>query len=433
MSKNISFFGLNKFILATISLALVSSMHSASAFAAPRFVVSCNVSKASDFLGKTYGTPGKLVKTKSALSSHYVMVNEGGHETCLHYVEAGRADRPLVVLLHGVPEFWYGWRNQIDPLVDAGFHVVIPDLPGMNESSRPTEIDAFFIENLARDVADLIAAAGHEKAHVAGYDIGAAVAWSTAMFQPARVEKLVIVDGPHPALWRKFLVDRRDATQFDDSGYAFQWAFHGEFFSRAMTSMGQPGIEATMRALSYRSVLNPEKRPNPVDAVTDFDIKLYSQALSRPRAVRNVMRYYESILVWADRITEADVAGYVGDFQLPRNLAKAVNGVFFNLVDVNNLTTGAIKAWERIKGVAPGDAGFKPNSAAQSFPMVHTPTLAMFGERDPYLNAKLFTDLNELREVAIVVDSKVIANHGHWLLEEAPQEVAQSMIEFLSR
>ena len=86
----------------------------------------------------------------------------------LHYVEAG--DGPLVVLLHGFPEFWYGWRGQIAPLVQAGFRVVAPDLRGYNRSSGPDDFAAYTADKLAGDIRGLIRELGAESAMVVGHD-----------------------------------------------------------------------------------------------------------------------------------------------------------------------------------------------------------------------------------------------------------------------
>src|SRR3954464_14275062 len=110
----------------------------------------------------------------------------------LHYVEAGQG--PLVVLLHGFPEFWWSWRHQIPALVEAGFRVVAPDQRGYAQSDRPADRRAhriprpprpaawraYRIERLAADVAGLIEAVGEEQAFVVGHDWGAAVAWMVA-------------------------------------------------------------------------------------------------------------------------------------------------------------------------------------------------------------------------------------------------------------
>ena len=91
----------------------------------------------------------------------------------LHYVEAG--DGPLVLLLHGFPEFWYGWRQQIAPLVDAGFRVVAPDLRGYNLSSRPDDFHAYTSGKVAEDIRGFIRELGAESAMVVGHDAAQAL------------------------------------------------------------------------------------------------------------------------------------------------------------------------------------------------------------------------------------------------------------------
>ncbi|MGB8875024.1 MAG: alpha/beta fold hydrolase, partial [Solirubrobacteraceae bacterium] len=89
-------------------------------------------------------------------------------EVRLHYVEAG--DGPLVILLHGFPDFWYGWRFQIPALAGAGFRVLAPDMRGYNLSSRPPSVSSYAPAKLAADVRDLIAERGASRAFVAGHD-----------------------------------------------------------------------------------------------------------------------------------------------------------------------------------------------------------------------------------------------------------------------
>src|SRR5580698_405203 len=97
----------------------------------------------------------------------------------LHYVEAGSG--PLVVLLHGFPEFWFAWRDQLDALAAAGFRVVAPDMRGYNLSSKPAGIASYALPLLAADVRDLIAErGGDDGALLVGHDWGGLVAWATA-------------------------------------------------------------------------------------------------------------------------------------------------------------------------------------------------------------------------------------------------------------
>ena len=114
----------------------------------------------------------------------------------LHYVEAG--DGPLVVLLHGFPEFWYAWRRQIEPLAAAGFRVVAPDMRGYNLSSAPSDVAAYGTDLLTADIVGLIHERGAESALLAGHDWGGSVAWATAMSHPEVVERLAILNAAHP-------------------------------------------------------------------------------------------------------------------------------------------------------------------------------------------------------------------------------------------
>ena len=100
----------------------------------------------------------------------------------LHYMEAG--DGPLIVLLHGFPEFWYGWRLQIQPLAAAGFRVVAPDMRGYNLSSKPKGVKAYDTDQLTADIRGLIHERGAESALLVGHDWGGSVAWATAMSLP---------------------------------------------------------------------------------------------------------------------------------------------------------------------------------------------------------------------------------------------------------
>src|SRR4051812_49293059 len=112
-----------------------------------------------------------------------------GHATIngvrLHYAEAGSG--PLVVLLHGFPEFWYSWHHQIPVLASAGFRVIAPDLRGYNLSDKPPGIASYQVPLLLDDVAGLIRHGGAERAVVVGHDWGGAIAWKFAQQRPELV------------------------------------------------------------------------------------------------------------------------------------------------------------------------------------------------------------------------------------------------------
>jgi pimeloyl-ACP methyl ester carboxylesterase len=137
----------------------------------------------------------------------------------LHYVEAG--DGPLIVLLHGFPEFWFGWRLQIAPLAAAGFRVVAPDTRGYNLSSKPEGFEAYAVDLLAADIRGLIGELGAESALLVGHDWGGSIAWTTAMNHPEVVDRLAILNAAHP---RRLSEGLHHPSQLRKSWYFFFFA-----------------------------------------------------------------------------------------------------------------------------------------------------------------------------------------------------------------
>ena len=122
----------------------------------------------------------------------------------LHVAQAGPEDGPLVIFLHGFPEFWYGWSKQIAFFAEQGYRVWAPDQRGYNLSDKPQGTRAYRVDTLAADVLGLIAAAGRERAFVVAHDWGGGVAWQAASMAPERIERMVVLNCPHPAalLWQ---------------------------------------------------------------------------------------------------------------------------------------------------------------------------------------------------------------------------------------
>jgi pimeloyl-ACP methyl ester carboxylesterase len=190
----------------------------------------------------------------------------------LHYVEAG--DGPLIVLLHGFPEFWYGWRLQIAPLAAAGFRVVAPDMRGYNLSSRPAGVAAYAADKLADDVGGLIRERGAESALLVGHDWGGSVAWATAMSHPEVVDRLAILDAAHPRALQKGL---RNPRQLLRSWY---------FFFFQLPGLPERGVRAG-RWRFFRRFLR-DARP----AYTPEEIERYVEAWSQPGAASAMINYY---------------------------------------------------------------------------------------------------------------------------------------------
>ena len=132
-----------------------------------------------------------------------------------HVVECGPVDGPLVLLLHGFPEFWWAWRAQLVALGDAGFRAVAPDLRGYGASDKPPRgYDAY---TLSSDVAGMVRALGARDAVVVGHDWGAVLAWTVATLSPELVTRLAIVGMAHPVRLREALVS--DPAQLRASSY----------------------------------------------------------------------------------------------------------------------------------------------------------------------------------------------------------------------
>lgn len=121
----------------------------------------------------------------------------------LHVVEAGPAEGPLLLLLHGFPEFWWGWRHQITPLAECGYHVVVPDMRGYNLSDAPQEVSDYRLPTLVADVIALADSYGADRFRLVGHDWGGIVAWGVGIHHSERLERLVVMDAPHPDLWTK--------------------------------------------------------------------------------------------------------------------------------------------------------------------------------------------------------------------------------------
>lgn len=123
----------------------------------------------------------------------------------LHVVFCGPADGEPVILLHGFPEYWGGWKRQIPALAQAGFRVIVPDQRGYGQSDIPRGVAAYSLRELAKDIVGLMDALGYENVYLAGHDWGAVAAWTVGISYPERVRKLAILNVPHPAVMFDFL------------------------------------------------------------------------------------------------------------------------------------------------------------------------------------------------------------------------------------
>ena len=195
----------------------------------------------------------------------------------LHYVQAGEG--PLVVLLHGFPEFWYSWRHQIPVLAKAGFHVVAPDMRGYNLSERPRDWRRYDVDVLAQDIAGLIDHLGEGPAYLVGHDWGAVIAYQTAMRHPELLRKLAILNVPHT---ERMLAGFRTLRQLRKSWYMF-------FFQI-------PRLPEYLLARDNFSFAKRSLRADSPSAFSDADLERYAQAWAQPGELTGMVNYYRAAL-----------------------------------------------------------------------------------------------------------------------------------------
>lgn len=224
----------------------------------------------------------------SELRPRHRMIGTNGVR--LHAVEAGPEGGPLTVLLHGFPEFWYGWRKQIEPLAAAGFHVLVPDQRGYNLSDKPRPVSAYNLDKLALDVVGLIEESGMGKAHVVGHDWGGAVAWWLGIHHAERIERMVLLNIPHPLVMRRTLL--KSTRQIRKSSYIF-------FFQL-------PSLpEHAFRRKDFDYAAKTLRESSQPGTFTNADLALYREAWSQPGAVRSMIHWYRAALRFQNKLSDA--------------------------------------------------------------------------------------------------------------------------------
>ncbi len=274
----------------------------------------------------------------------------------MHYVTIGNG--PLIVFLHGFPEFWYSWRYQI-PFFSKHFKVVVPDMRGYGETEKPAEINEYRIEKLVADIVELIHSLGQEKAIVVGYDWGGAIAWSVAMMSPSIVEKLIVMNIPHPAVLQKNAF--RNYEQMQKSWYMF-------FF------LLQDVPENRLSSNNF-----------------EFLKHLFEISIKRK-----------------EKFTQSDIEGYVSSWSKEGGITGGINYYRANL---------NAEFWGSLDESIP-------------FPKIKSATLQIWGEEDILFGKELTEGTNEFVDAPFSL--KTIPNCGHWIQQEAPEEVNQVIDEFLN-
>ncbi|QLK25984.1 alpha/beta hydrolase [Natrinema zhouii] len=197
----------------------------------------------------------------------------------LHVVTAGDRADPLLVLLHGFPEYWYEWRTQIAPLVDAGYRVLVPDQRGYNRSEKPDGVRAYRTAELARDVVALIATEGRDAAHVVGHDWGGIVAWDLACRFPGAVDRLTVVNAPHPTAYRRQLLSNPEQLRRSWYAVCFQLPWLPEF---------------ACRYDEYRLLERALRETAAPGTFSETDLARYRQSWDRTGALTGMLNWYRA-------------------------------------------------------------------------------------------------------------------------------------------
>lgn len=195
----------------------------------------------------------------------------------LHYVSQGQGK--LMLMLHGFPEFWYSWRYQIEEFA-THYHTVAVDLRGYNDSDKPQGIEAYRISELVADIKGVITGLGYEDCVLVAHDWGGAIAWNLAYAYPEMVEKLIVLNIPHPA---KFAEGLQTPQQLLKSWYIF--AFQIPWLPELFFSLNDyQAIKSAFPGMAIDKT-----------AFSEADLNAYRDAAAKPGALTAMINYYRGI------------------------------------------------------------------------------------------------------------------------------------------
>ena len=299
----------------------------------------------------------------------------------LNIAEAGEG--PLVLMVHGFPESWYSWRHQIPALADAGYHAVAVDMRGYGKSDKPQDISAYNQVEVTNDIIGLIPALGYDTAVVFGHDWGGPTAWSCALNHPDRVSAVGVLSVPFSA--------RPEAPPLD----TMKAIFKGQFFYQLYFQ--EPGVAEK----EWESNVRVNLRKFFYLGSGSFD----PSGMMPKTEDSDLLSDIEDPGTLGDWCTEQDLDFYTGEFE-----ASGFRGPL-NYYRNHNLT------WELTK-----DSPTK----------IEQPAMFAAGSKDGVIMMAaeaLKATPNHVTDLRI---NELIDGIGHWTQQEAPDEVNQLMLSFLS-
>ncbi|MFW8052508.1 alpha/beta fold hydrolase [Vagococcus fluvialis] len=310
-----------------------------------------------------------MKNSNSFIESTIIVVN--GVE--LEVFEAGQENKGNpIVLCHGWPEHAYSWRYQVTPLVEAGYHVIIPNQRGYGNSSCPQEVTKYDIEHLTGDMVALLDYYNYKDAIFMGHDWGASVVWSMALLHPERVTKMINLCLPYQVRGEKPWID-------------FMEEFLGEDYYFVHFNK-QPGVAD--------AILD--------DNVTQFMNNLYrknvpTQAPSEGMEMINLAK--SSTALGEPVMSDSDLSVYISGFEK--------NGFTPSINWYRNLN----RNWDLLGEVSP---------------IVYQKTLMVYGEKD------VIPPLPNIQEFVPNIEVQTL-DTGHWIQEERPEELNQMILNWLEK
>jgi pimeloyl-ACP methyl ester carboxylesterase len=302
----------------------------------------------------------------------------------LHVAEQGQG--PLVILCHGFPECWYSWRHQLGALAKAGFRAVAPDLRGYGRSDRPEEVEKYTILHDIGDIVGLVDALGAEQAVIAGHDIGAPIAWQSALLRPDLFRAVIALSPPFRPRGFGDLGPPTTLMPRNENAVFYQLFLQTP---EAEAALGRD-IRRTFRSQLY--TLSGDRPPSAAGGFPAGMVPRKGTALTDP----------VSLPPW---ITETDIDVYVAEFTR--------SGFRGSLNWWRNID----RSWELLAPLA----GAK----------VTIPALYIAGDRD--FVAAVFSS-SIAKQSAMVPKLRpaiTLAGCGHWTQQERASEVSAAMIDFV--
>ncbi len=213
----------------------------------------------------------------------------------LHYVTVGRG--PLILFAHGFPEFWYEWKAQLAEF-GRDHQAVAPDMRGYNLSTKPAALDQYEMRHLVEDLRALAEHLGHRRFVLVGHDWGGAVAWAFAIKHPDRLEKLVIVNAPHPAVFARELPQSPEQQKASEYMLAFR------------SEKAEALLSADDFSVLQQRVLGPLLAGG---HLTEADRRAYVEAWAQPGALTGGLNYYRAARVGPPSREGTPASGTVGE------------------------------------------------------------------------------------------------------------------------